>query len=688
MDAFTTSSLPQGFSVYQPALGAQLQFLPALGTQELDEMIHNFIPGSASIQEKRATVSLDFLDYAQATGQSFKFYPVYSFTSSPAESPVTDSSSFNVSPVTSTWDWNPISTPASSQSSNQAQVSRKSSPSRSQTADFSHIPGMKIMTKEGVDVTNQASRGSKTKEQRDHAHLMRIIKACDACKRKKVRCDPSHKKRSGTSTPSSQPTASSSRVAKKAKISASKPAAVAPVVIDTEAMAVPAAFDFEASFSFAGLEQAEAAESWENFVSFPEDTMEDYNFFQDPMGYFTPSGSSQPSAVPSSSGSPVTSSSPMAGRSVQDVPFDGFSSRDNGGLAHVQSSTEQEPFGVLRNATAGGLGQMQSSIQNAPFDALSNRNTGGLAHVQPVAPTSPSVLDTNIIADERQQESVTSHENLPYMDPHGVNANYTDFNLFSPRSDFSEDDLMVELKSSSSGSIASSSPGHSSLADQQLLDGSSGGSLSGLSGSSSPQQHISTSAPTRGTSRGGDGSSGGSGGLRVSDYFSPTLSSSSSGTQSQTVHQDILGGTDNARSISPARTAPDRHTSKSDDVKSYVSQEVISANHSSYAAAWAMVALASSLYQTFYQVLVTSTTMSQNNNHTNSQTTDPVTSITASVESTTRGRSEFQQQQSSHLVSSIYGTTGRDQQEVKRHSVISQRPEQQFTALPLGIACV
>ena len=46
------------------------------------------------------------------------------------------------------------------------------------------------MTKDGIDVTSTAGRGTKTKEQREHAHLMRIMKACDDCKRKKVRVSP------------------------------------------------------------------------------------------------------------------------------------------------------------------------------------------------------------------------------------------------------------------------------------------------------------------------------------------------------------------------------------------------------------------------------------------------------------------------------------------------------------------
>ena len=199
------TSLPRGFSVYQPALGQQLQFFPAVGTQQLEDLINAYVPGPASAQEKRAAVSLDFLEFSQLTGESFKFYPVYAVAESPlAASPLQDSiaSSFSVSPVTPNWDFGYIASSAASSSSRRSsnaqggRSSRKAaSPSaRQPTTDFSHLPGMKILTKDGLDVTNSAARGSKTKEQRDHAHLMRVIKACDSCKKKKVRCDPSHKK--------------------------------------------------------------------------------------------------------------------------------------------------------------------------------------------------------------------------------------------------------------------------------------------------------------------------------------------------------------------------------------------------------------------------------------------------------------------------------------------------------------
>ncbi|KAF4119922.1 hypothetical protein GMORB2_3610 [Geosmithia morbida] len=213
----STSAVPQGFSIYQPSNGAPLRFLPALGTKELDDLLDAYVSGSASLKEKRAEVSVDFFAHMQATGQSFKFYVVPGMyaTSSMPEPPSTtaasvhastSTSSVNVSPVTSNWDWSFVSSPqtpaeaaSSSHPSKRHQTTRhhkaiSASSQHPSPPDFSHIPGMKILTKDGTDVTNSASRGCKTKEQRDHAHLMRIIKACDSCRKKKIRCDPSHKR--------------------------------------------------------------------------------------------------------------------------------------------------------------------------------------------------------------------------------------------------------------------------------------------------------------------------------------------------------------------------------------------------------------------------------------------------------------------------------------------------------------
>lgn len=285
-----SNALPQGFSVFQPTLGSQLQFFPAVGSRELDELVNAYITGPASVQEKRASISLDFLEYAHLTGQTFKFYPVYSMTT-PAVSPATASplqdsgygSSFNASPVMSNWDWSQVNAagPSSRQSPKAA--------SRHQTTDFSHLPGMKIMTRDGRDVTNSASRGSKTKEQRDHAHLMRIIKACDSCRRKKIRCDPSHKKR-GVTQSQAQP---ASKVTKKTKTPA-REARTSPVVAQP---------DFAASIVFPDVQTLSTPEldnllgivpaesvTWEDFLEYP--AVDDYDFFNDPEGYFSPQSSS------------------------------------------------------------------------------------------------------------------------------------------------------------------------------------------------------------------------------------------------------------------------------------------------------------------------------------------------------------------------------------------------------------
>lgn len=203
-----------GFYVFQSSIGTPLQFHPKLGTPELDNLIDAYLPYPAPMQEKRATVSVDFFEHFRCTGQHVKFYPVvenfiHSLSSSPGS--LEDSgygSSFTPSPLAPTWSWGlsgcspGITTPSASSifSASQPSGSSSTQPPSNQPAsshysptDLSHLPGMRILTKDGQDVTNAAPRGCKTKEQRDHAHLMRIMKACDSCRRKKVRCDPSHR---------------------------------------------------------------------------------------------------------------------------------------------------------------------------------------------------------------------------------------------------------------------------------------------------------------------------------------------------------------------------------------------------------------------------------------------------------------------------------------------------------------
>lgn len=378
----TFSSLPQGFSVYQPALGAPLQFFPALGSQELDDMINAYIPGPSATNEKRATITLDFFHYAQRTGQTFKFYPVQ-----PAPSPVTSPSttspssasvspSFNVSPITSSWDWSATSA-SSVASSPHPSVRRRrggkqssSLPSRSHATDFSHLPGMKILTKDGVDVTHSGSRGTKTKEQRDHAHLMRIIKACDSCRRKKIRCDPSHKKR-GAAQAAPQKTP---KPAKRPRVAPSQLPPPCPRLdlAEAELPVSTSTFEWDPSTSLAGLDDLDAAimhyDSFDELIQFPQLVPSDAYFFPDASDYT----SSQ--STPSSATSPTKSRTP----------------------------TSQQ----------------------------------GLA-----APSGPEF----VIPQLQEQDWLAD---LPFLERARSASDYTDFNLYSPASSFSEDERMLSIVSS------------------------------------------------------------------------------------------------------------------------------------------------------------------------------------------------------------------------------------------------
>jgi hypothetical protein len=241
MSQYNAEGFLSGFSVFQPAIGAPLQFMPALGSKELDELLAIYFAGEGTVRDQITTVSIDFFECAALTGELFKFYPVFDpslFTQTSSNSPTSSAyeSSFNTSPSPvelSPWTpalsdfGTPISTTTSAASfsvlpasqstavSSSSSSSASSSTSRPRATDFSHLPGMRIMTRDGRDVTQSASRGCKTKEQRDHAHLMRIIKACDACKARKVRCDPSHKKRAPSGSSSSPQSTSDARVKKR-----------------------------------------------------------------------------------------------------------------------------------------------------------------------------------------------------------------------------------------------------------------------------------------------------------------------------------------------------------------------------------------------------------------------------------------------------------------------------------------
>lgn len=274
-------------------------------------MIHTFLPGPASIQDKRAHISMDFYEFSRQTGETFKFYPVYSgsFAATATDSPASSSamqdsgygSSFNVSPVVSNMSpWTPslsASTPASTASDSRTK-SRSgpsqrvtSTSSRQQQLDFSNHPGMRILTKDGRDITNSASRGCKSKEQRDHAHLMRIIKACEACRKKKIRCDPSHKKRTSSQA---QPSRSDAKQTKKTRTATHESPAPQDFSFET-----PSSLDstplFETALTpagaFEGLNE-NPDDFWQQFVHFDDQGVNypgGHDFFLDPAGYVTSS---------------------------------------------------------------------------------------------------------------------------------------------------------------------------------------------------------------------------------------------------------------------------------------------------------------------------------------------------------------------------------------------------------------
>ncbi|OTB12855.1 hypothetical protein K445DRAFT_177342 [Daldinia sp. EC12] len=273
----SSSTSLMGFSVHQPAIGAPLQFFPAMGSKQLDEMIDAYVPGDASILEKRATVSMEFFEHSMATGELFKFFMVYPTLGSTTESPSTTladsgyASNFT-SPVMSESQW----TQASNASSSSERRTQKSSPKKAALSnDFSHLPGMKILTKDGKDVTNSASRGCKTKEQRDHAHLMRIIKACDSCRRKKAK----------------------KTAAQSVSVAAPPPQTTLEPLDQSLSMPSFDIADLSASSfdSIVSESLVDPTMDWDQFVQYDEEPLEaipyDYDFFFDPESHLTPTSS-------------------------------------------------------------------------------------------------------------------------------------------------------------------------------------------------------------------------------------------------------------------------------------------------------------------------------------------------------------------------------------------------------------
>jgi hypothetical protein len=197
------------FTITQARMGEPLQFQPALGSKELEELVDAYVIGSASKQDKLSQVTLDFFTHATvdfSTGSLSRQYNVavsphftnFAFEQSPTQSQSSSFSPpiFTPSPATSMTfadsGYGSISmTPPTRTHGASGRVTKKPKKDTKKTAEV-RLPGFSIMTKDGVDVTSSAGRGTKTKEQREHAHLMRIMKACDSCKRKKIRVSYSY----------------------------------------------------------------------------------------------------------------------------------------------------------------------------------------------------------------------------------------------------------------------------------------------------------------------------------------------------------------------------------------------------------------------------------------------------------------------------------------------------------------
>jgi hypothetical protein len=371
-----------GFSVHQPAVGAPLQFFPAMGSKELDDLIDAYVPGNASILDKRTVVTCEFVQHSIASGELFKFFMVHRLSEeghdgafeSPASSHY-QGSEYGLS----------YTAPVMTQSQWSHTPSRKSrSPAKKSQTDFSHLPGMKIMTKDGRDVTNSASRGSKTREQRDHAHMMRIIKACDSCKRKKIRCDPNHKRSA---------TASTAKVSKKSRKAAiSQPSSLSPSTPSFEAF--DGGFDSSHDALAFNMEM-----DWDQFIQYDDqpaaDIPEDYDFFLDPQGYFSPVTSKS-----SASASPAQPITPFAS---QALPITGIAEYD---LAYPASGVTDLHVPALPYLDGADNGDyLDFNLYSPGSSSLLEEDLGDLKEVAATSPDRDvwSQPDAQNAAHERQK---------------------------------------------------------------------------------------------------------------------------------------------------------------------------------------------------------------------------------------------------------------------------------------------
>ncbi|CAN8100024.1 unnamed protein product [Discula destructiva] len=392
MASTSSASSLKGFSVLQPGLGAPLSWMPAVGSKELAQLIDAYLPGPASAQDKRAAIATDFFKFAAETGESFKYYPVNLAQAAPSPA----SSSFSTSPAMSNVSCGSPSQPSTP--APRATTSARASAVKSGKTDYSHLPGMKILTTDGEDVTNSLSRGCKSKEQREHAHLMRVLKACDACKKKKIRCDPSHKRRTSSQASAKAVTKPAKKARKAASPSASaSQAASAPCTSASLTPATGLDFDFDFDFHM----DMDLAASLDALPSM--DMNELFNFDQ----------------------------------ALDTVPQDFYSAVPQSFDFYLGNDSLYSP-------------------------AMTGSNSSFNSPAQPLTPTSSGLLpqgDFTFFNDTNAQAFVQAggqQPGLPYMTPGPHGSDYTDFNLYSPGSSFIDEEPMTLRASGKRNDSASS----------------------------------------------------------------------------------------------------------------------------------------------------------------------------------------------------------------------------------------
>jgi hypothetical protein len=94
MQSINNNTQPvQTFTITQAFLGAPLQFTPALGSQELEQLVNAYVLGNGSKAEKLSEVTIDFYNNATvdltngALVRTYHVFPLWdAFEQSPIES--------------------------------------------------------------------------------------------------------------------------------------------------------------------------------------------------------------------------------------------------------------------------------------------------------------------------------------------------------------------------------------------------------------------------------------------------------------------------------------------------------------------------------------------------------------------------------------------------------------------------